>query len=71
MGKILVLNAWHNGRLLPIVINYDRAIWSGLSWAVGEIRHSAMIAGKPLTVRCSSGEKHSVTLEGNIFAVEY
>jgi hypothetical protein len=71
MGKILVLTAWQNDRLLPIDINYDKAIWSGLSWAVGEIRHSAMIAGKPLTIRCSSGDKDSVTLDGSVLAVEY
>jgi hypothetical protein len=38
MGKIFVLNAWQNARPVPVDINYDKAIWSGLSWAVGEIK---------------------------------
>ncbi len=71
MGKILVLLAWQDGRPLPIQVNYDLAIWSGLSWAVGEIRHSEMEAGQPVTIRCLSNEKGSVTLDGNIFTVEY
>ena len=71
MGKILVLLAWQDGRPLPIQVNYDLAIWSGLSWAVGEIRHSEMEAGQPVTIRCLSNEKDSVTLDGNIFTVEY
>jgi len=71
MGKILVLQAWQNGQPLPIQINYDKAIWSGLSWAVGEIRHSEMEAGQLVTLRCVSSEKNLVTLDGNIFTVEY
>jgi hypothetical protein len=70
-GKIFVLNAWQNARPVPVDINYDKAIWSGLSWAVGEIRHSALVAGQPLTLRCFSGEKDPVALEANLFAVEY
>ena len=71
MGKIFMLRAWQSGRPLPIEINYDKAIWSGLSWAVGEIKHSAMTTGEAVTIRCSSSEKDSVTLDGHIFAVEY
>jgi hypothetical protein len=71
MGKVFALRAWQNGRPLPIEITYDKAIWSGLSWAVGEIKHAAITTGEPLTITCSSGEKESVTLEGKVFAVQY
>jgi hypothetical protein len=71
MGKILRLQAWQHGQPLPIEINYDKAIWSGLSWAAGEIRHSAMRAGDAITVQCSSTDKETVNLEGKILAVEY
>jgi hypothetical protein len=80
MGKIFVLRAWQSGRSLPVQISYDKAIWSGLSWAVGEIEHSEMEAGQPVMIRCFSNdkdnekdsvEKNSVTLDGNIFTVEY
>ena len=71
MGKIFMLRAWQSGRPLPIAINYDKAIWSGLSWAVGEIKHSAMTIGEAVTIRCSSSEKDLVALDGHILAVEY
>ena len=71
MGKIFMLRARQSGTPLPIEINYDKAIWSGLSWAVGEIKHSAMTTGEAVTIRCSSSEKDSVALDGHILAVEY
>jgi hypothetical protein len=71
VGKVLVLQATQGGRSIPIEINYDKMIWSGLSWAVGEIRHDAMRAGEPITIRCSSTEKNSVALDCKLFAVQY
>jgi len=71
VGKVLVLQATQGGRSIPIEINYDKMIWSGLSWAVGEIRHYAMHAGEPITIRCSSTEKNSLALDCKLFAVQY
>ena len=71
VGKVLVLTATQGGKDVPIEINYDKMIWSGLSWAVGEIQHSALKAGEPLTIRCSSEEKNPVALEGKAFVVKY
>jgi hypothetical protein len=55
----------------PIGINYDKMIWSGLSWALGEIRHDAMHPREPITIRCSSTEENSVALDCKFFAVQY
>jgi hypothetical protein len=71
VGKVLVLRATQNKNELPIEIDYDRVIWSGLSWAAGEIRHTAFSGGEPITIRCSSAEKEPMSLEANVFAVEY
>ena len=71
MGKILVLNAWQNGQPVAIEINYDKAIWSGLSWAAGEIKRSALVPGQPVRIECLSTEKDSVVLDGHVFVVEY
>jgi hypothetical protein len=71
VGKVLVLQGTQGGETIPIEINYDKMIWSGLSWAVGEIRHNAVHAGKPITIRCSSTEKSAITLDCRIFAVQY
>jgi hypothetical protein len=45
--------------------------WSGLSWAVAEIRHDAMQAGEPITIRCSSTDNNSIALDCKLFAVQY
>ncbi|SPF41980.1 conserved exported hypothetical protein [Candidatus Sulfotelmatobacter kueseliae] len=70
MGKVFVIKAWQAGKPLPVEIDYDKVIWSGLSWAVGEIRHGTLKAGDPVQVECTStGEE--VRLEGKVYAVVY
>ncbi|MGA9355446.1 MAG: hypothetical protein WBV46_17270 [Terriglobales bacterium] len=71
MGKVFVISASQNGTPLPVEINYDKVIWSGLSWAVGEVRQSALKPGSPVEIDCSSAEESPVQLEGQILAVEY
>jgi hypothetical protein len=71
VGKVLVLQATQQGTDLPIEIQYDKMIWSGLSWAVGEIHHNSLPTGDPVTIRCSSSEKDPVGLEGHVFVVRY
>ena len=71
VAKVLTLHATQDGNAVPIEINYDKVIWSGLSWAVGEIRHGSMRPGQPITVRLSSAEKDPVTLEGHLYVVSY
>lgn len=71
MARVLTISPSQNGKHLPIEINYDKLIWSGLSWAVGEIRHGVLSPGEPVTIRCSSAEKEAITLQGKIFVVDY
>jgi hypothetical protein len=71
MGKVFVLTASQDGKPLPVAINYDKIIWSGLSWAMGEIPHGALKAGAPVTIQCSSTEDSPVQLEGHVYQVEY
>ncbi|HVN18703.1 MAG TPA: hypothetical protein VMU05_08020 [Dongiaceae bacterium] len=71
LGKVLMLESTQGGQKVPVQINYDKVIWSGLSWAVGEIHHSDMRPGEPLTIRCSSAEKTAVTIDCSLFSVRY
>jgi hypothetical protein len=71
MGKVLKIYAEQDGKPLPIEINYDKLIWSGLSWGAGEIGHKDFISGRTITIRCSSAEKDPVRLDGLLFEVEY
>ena len=70
VGRVLMLQATQEGKAVPIEINYDKVVWSGLSWAVGEIHRSDLYPG-PITIRCLSAEKDPVILECRIFVVQY
>lgn len=71
MGKVLKISATQNGRDLPVAINYDKKIWSGLSWGVGEIERADFAPNEAITIRCSSAEKNPVRLEARVYVVEY
>lgn len=71
MGKVLKIEATQNGKAVPVEINYDKQIWSGLSWGAGEIKQGSFSAGAPVTIRCSSTEKDALRLEGQIYVVTY
>jgi hypothetical protein len=71
MGKVLLLQAEQNGRELPIQEDYARVIWSGLSWAVGEIQQKDLTPGAPLTLTFQSTEKTPVTLKGRVYWVRH
>jgi hypothetical protein len=71
VGKVLKISAAQNGKSLPVKIDYDRVIWSGLSWGAGEIKHADFASGQPITIRCTSAEKNSVILEGKVYVVQY
>lgn len=71
MGKVFLLQATQNGRHLPIREDYSRVIWSGLSWAVGEIQQKDLIPGIPLTLTFQSMDKGQVKLQGRIYQVSY
>jgi hypothetical protein len=71
MGKVFALSATQDGRDVPIRIDYDKIIWSGLSWAVGEIDTARLVPGNRLTIRFHSAEKDPITLDGSVYLVEY
>jgi len=70
MAKVFVIRASQGAKSLPVEINYDKVIWSGLSWAVGEIRQDALKPGQTVDIECSSGEE-GVRLETKVYAIEY
>jgi hypothetical protein len=71
MGKLFLLKAEQNGKELPIREEYNREIWAGLSWAVGEIGQKDLQPGAPLTLTFQSMEKDPVTLKGRLYLVNY
>jgi hypothetical protein len=71
VGKVLKIAVEQDGKQLPVEINYDRLVWSGLSWGAGEVKRANFVAGELIRVRCSSTEKSKVALQGHLYAVEY
>ena len=71
VGTVLKIVAEQGGKTLPIEINYDKQVWSGLSWGAGEIKHADFAAGTPIRIQCISEEKSKVILEGHLYSVDY
>jgi hypothetical protein len=69
--KVMAITAEQAGRAIAVKINYDKAIWSGLSWAVGEISSNDLDPETPLTIRCTTTEKSEVTLNCALYLVDY
>lgn len=71
MGSVFLLKAEQDGKQLPIREDYDRVIWAGLSWAIGEIKQNDIHPGEPLTITFQSNEKDPVTLKGRLYLVTH
>lgn len=71
MGRVFLLRAEQDGHELPIRQDYDRVIWSGLSWAAGEISEKDLRPGQPLKLTFQSTEKDLITLSGQLYLVHY
>ncbi len=69
LGKIFFLNAMQKDRSLSMKINYDKAIWSGLSWAVGEMEAADIRPGIPLKIVAGSLERAPVSLTIEVYAL--
>jgi len=70
MGQLLVLHAEQKGRDIPVEIAYDKAIWSGLSWAVGEIDCGVLQRGTPVTFTCETRDERPVKLKVALYRVD-
>lgn len=71
LGKMLTIEAEQEGRPVPLQINYDKAIWSGLSWGVAELNVGSLRSGAPVTIRCSTTEKADVELSAQLYHTIY
>jgi hypothetical protein len=66
LSHVLRIEARQSGKEIPVKINYDKKIWSGLSWAVGEIDARGLDKNVPVEIRCSTTEPPKMTLFGPI-----
>jgi hypothetical protein len=71
MDQFFTIKVSQGKKNIPVTIHYDKMIWSGLSWAAGEIGSTLFNSGKPLTIECSTTETDKMTLKASVYAVSY
>lgn len=67
LGQLLRIEARQGEQAVPVTITYDKAIWSGLSWAVGEIDLASLAPAAPLSITLSTTDPGVHTLQGRLF----
>lgn len=68
VSDVIHISATQNGHALPLRIEYDKVIWSGLSWGAAEIVNPG---AEPIHVICSSAETTDLNLIAHVYAVTY
>jgi hypothetical protein len=71
MDEYLKISAKQKNKSIPVKINYDRMIWSGLSWGVAEIGIENINPQQPLAIICQSKEGKSDNFQIDIYNVIY
>jgi len=57
------------GKSIDIQIHYDKIIWSGLSWAVGEFEIQPNEIGKVIHIKYTCSDPQSVELKGKLVQI--
>ena len=70
-SEILCIEARQSGVDVPVHVQHDKVIWSGLSWAVGEISRSQLTGNQPLEIVCRSAETRPLELSASVYTVRY
>jgi hypothetical protein len=68
MDTLIRITARQGGAALPLYVEYDKMIWSGLSWGAAELRQGTFDATLPVEIECYSAEKDELRLEAQIYA---
>lgn len=67
LGRLLTITVRQNGQELPVQREYDKAIWSGLSWAAAEVGSNDLNDGD-VVIHCATSEP-DVQLDVEVYAV--
>lgn len=71
VSEVIIIKASQNGKKLPTHIEYDKMIWSGLSWGAAEIKPGDFDANFPVDIQCISLEKDELNMKADVYAVTY
>ncbi|MGK7395408.1 MAG: hypothetical protein ACNS62_12600 [Candidatus Cyclobacteriaceae bacterium M3_2C_046] len=67
LDQILKLSASQDNHTIPFKYYHDKAIWSGLSWMIAEIKNSDIKQDSPLQLNFKSTEPDEVKLQVQIY----
>jgi hypothetical protein len=71
MDQLIRIIVKQDDKEIELQKEYDKMIWSGLSWGVVEVKRSSFDKSKPLFIQCSTSEKEPLTLKANVYTVQY
>jgi len=71
MNQLIAIAVRQGFSALPVRVEYDKMIWSGLSWGVVEVAAKDYDPAAPVEIECSTAEKGELKLEARIYAVGY
>ena len=71
MNELISIVIRQGGAVLPLRVEYNKMIWSGLSWGAVEVEAGAYDAASPVEITCSTAEKDELRLMGRVYAVGY
>lgn len=71
VSEVIKIDVSQDGKTIPLHIGYDKMIWSGLSWGVGEVKQGSFDPAKPLLITCSTTEKDAYSLKAEVYELSY
>ena len=69
MDAFLKITCLQDGRPVTTNIEYDKMIWSGLSWAAASVAPGDLDPAKSLEITCRSFETDPLTLKASVYEV--
>jgi hypothetical protein len=69
MDTLIRIRVRQQGKDLPLYVEYDKMIWSGLSWGAGELREGSFDPGFPVDIECNTAEQQQLRLEARVYTV--
>jgi len=69
VSEVIIIKVSQDGKEIPLLIEYDKMIWSGLSWGAAEVKRGTFDTGKPLDIQCISKENKELKLRAKVYAV--
>lgn len=70
LARLLRIEAAQGDRAVPVAVAYDKAIWSGLSWAVGEIDLAHLAPDIPLSITLTTADRAVHSLRGALYHIQ-